>query len=263
MTWWCSARGLPWDGSWQAFPGVWLFVVVCFLAAWTWRWRADVPAWRHVAIPGGAVLLWITLDWPVGPLGAGYLASVHSAQFLMLAMVVPPVLLVGVDRARVRASLERHARARRVVDVLTRPLFAVIVFAVTMVLTHLPAVVDTLMALQIGAFALDAVWFATGILFWWPIIVCVPGRPHFPPLMQMLYLFFGTQPHLYIAMWLLGADFPSYATYELAPRVTALSAMTDQQIAGALLLAFGATYVLGAITVLFFRWSATTAAGNP
>ena len=263
MIWWCSARGVPWDGSWQAYPGVWLFVVACFLAAWTCRWKTDAGAWRRAAIPAGAILLWLTLDWPVGPIGAGYLASVHSAQFLMLAMVVPPLLLFGVDRARVAATLERHARLRRIMDVLTRPLLAVLVFAVTMVLTHLPSVVDTLMALQIGAFALDAVWLATGILFWWPIIVRIPARPHFPPLMQMLYLFFGTQPHLYIAMWLLGADFPSYATYELAPRVTALSAMTDQQIAGALLLAFGGTYVIGAITVLFFQWNRALAGERP
>lgn len=256
MIWWCSARGLPWDGSWQAYPGVWLFTIACFLAAWSIRARAETRVWRRAAIPVGAVLLWLTLDWPVGPLGAGYLASVHSAQFLMLAMIVPPLLLLGVDRARVAAALERHVRLRRAVDFITRPLLAIIVFAVTMVLTHLPNVVDTLMALQVGAFALDAVWLASGVLFWWPIVIGIPERRHFPPLMQMIYLFFGTQPHLYIAMWLLGADFPSYATYELAPRVTSLSAHTDQQVAGALMLAFGATYVLGAITVLFFRWSA-------
>jgi cytochrome c oxidase assembly factor CtaG len=112
------------------------------------------------------------------------------------------------------------------------------------------------MATQIGAFALDLAWFVVGLIFWWPVIIRVPERAHFPPLVQMLYVFFGTQPHLYIAMWLLAADYPSYGTYELAPRITSLSAITDQQIAGALMLAFGATYVLGVISVLFFRWMA-------
>jgi len=258
MTWWCSARGLPWDGQWQAYPGVWVFVILVAALFWFLRPRSSDGAWwRRVSILAGLVLLWITLDWPIGPLGAGYLVSVHSAQFLMLAMVVPPLLLIGVDRGRVAAVLQERHRLQRFVEAATRPLFAIVTFAVTMVLTHLPRVVDALMASQLGAFALDVAWFGAGLLFWWPVIVHVPERAHFPPLMQMLYLFFGTQPHLYIAMWLLGADFPAYATYELAPRVSALTAITDQQIAGAVMLGFGATYILGAITVLFFRWSAS------
>jgi cytochrome c oxidase assembly factor CtaG len=170
---------------------------------------------------------------------------------------VPPILLLALDRARIASLLASHPGIDQVIRRLSQPLFAIIVFAVTMILTHLPRVVDTLMASQAGAFALDLAWFGAGLLFWWPVILRLPVRPHFPPLVQMLYLFFGTQPHLYIAMWLLGADYPSYGTYELAPRVSGLPAIIDQQIAGALMLGFGATYVIGAITVLYFRWMAT------
>jgi len=256
VQWWCSARGQPWDGGWQAYPGVWLFVVALGALFWRLRARGDASRWRRASLLAGIVLLWLTLDWPVGPLGAAYLAWVHSVQFLMLAMIVPPLLLLGVDRARVAAALERNSALRRVVTTGTQPLFAIIAFAAIMIVTHLPRVVDGLMVSQLGAFALDLAWFAGGLLFWWPVIVRVPARAHFPPLMQMLYLFFGTQPHLYIAMWLLSAPFPVYGTYELAARVSALSSITDQQIAGAVMLGFGATFVLGAITVVFFRWIA-------
>lgn len=257
VQWWCSARGQPWDGSWQAYPGVWLFALGVFAAFLPLRATAAASPWRRAALPAAAILLWLTLDWPVGPLGAGYLAWVHSLQFLMLAMIVPPILLLGLDRARIAGMLATRPWLDHTIRRTSQPLFAIVVFAVTMILTHLPRVVDTLMASQAGAFVLDLAWFASGLLFWWPVVVRLPERPHFPPLVQMLYLFFGTQPHLYIAMWLLGADYPSYGIYELAPRISALSAITDQQIAGALMLGFGATYVLGAITVLYFRWMAT------
>jgi cytochrome c oxidase assembly factor CtaG len=259
VQWWCSARGMPWDGSWQAYPGVWLFVIAVGALFWSLRKRSEgqtvKPSNRQTLFfPAALLALWLTLDWPVGPLGAGYLAWIHSVQFLMLAMVVPPLLLLGLDRARIASLLARHAAFEASLRRVTQPLFAIVLFGVTMVLTHLPNIVDTLMATQPGAFALDFAWLVVGLIFWWPVIIRVPARPHFPPLVQMLYVFFGTQPHLYIAMWLLGADYPSYGTYELAPRITSLSAITDQQIAGALMLAFGATYVLGVITVLFFRW---------
>ena len=74
--------------------------------------------------------------------------------------------------------------------------------------------------------------------------------------MRMLYLFAGTQAHLYLSMWLMLAQYPAYGIYELAPRVTAFSAMEDQQIAGGLLLLIGGTYILAVISVLFFRWFA-------
>lgn len=255
VTWWCAARGEPWDGSWQAYPGVWIFAIVVGLAFSRVAIRGNA-GWRRAMLPLAIVLLWLTLDWPIGPLGAGYLAWIHSIQFLMLAMIVPPLLLLSVDRQRVNALLDRHPLIRGALTRLTQPLFAIILFAVTMVLTHLPRVVDGLMVTQLGAFALDLAWLLAGLVFWWPVVVRLPERAHFPPLMQMLYLFFGTQPHLYIAMWLLGADYPSYATYELAPRISSISATIDQQIAGAVMLGFGATYVIGAITVLYFRWMA-------
>jgi len=87
-------------------------------------------------------------------------------------------------------------------------------------------------------------------------VIDVPLRAHFGPPMRMLYLFAGTQAHLYLSMWLLLAEYPAYGIYELAPRVTALSALEDQQVAGGLLLTLGGTYVLAVISVLFFRWFA-------
>ncbi|MGH7635911.1 MAG: cytochrome c oxidase assembly protein, partial [Gemmatimonadaceae bacterium] len=129
-------------------------------------------------------------------------------------------------------------------------------FTVVMLATHAPGAVDVLMRSQPGAFLLDMAWFLSGLVFWWPIAIDLPARRHFGPPMRILYLFAGTQAHLYLSMWLLLAEFPAYGIYELAPRVTGLSAMEDQQVAGGLLLLVGGTYVLAVISVLFFRWFA-------
>jgi putative membrane protein/putative copper resistance protein D len=202
----------------------------------------------------GVALVWMALDWPAGPLGTGYLASVHAAQFLALAMVAPPLLLRGLDGDRVRALLDRNGIVAKIIVAVTTPLFAMIAFTVVMVSTHRPEVVDTLMRTQLGAFTLDLAWFVSGLAFWWPVVIDVPVRERFVLPMRMLYLFAGTQAHLYLSMWLLLAEFPAYGIYELAPRVTGLSALEDQQVAGGLLLTLGGTYVLAVISVLFFRW---------
>jgi putative membrane protein len=238
---------------------------VLALAAAYWRWSKPLDS-GTVARPvsagrraGGWIavaLIWLILDWPGGPLGTGYLASVHGAQFLVLAMIGPPLLLRGIDPGRVRALLERSRTASRIIGVATKPLLAMIVFTVVMLATHAPRAVDVLMRSQLGAFALDLAWFLSGLAFWWPVVLDAPVREHFGPPMRMLYLFAGTQAHLYLAMWLLLAELPVYGIYELAPRVTALSALEDQQVAGGLLLTIGGTYVLAVISVVFFRWFA-------
>lgn len=256
VQWWCAATTEPWTGRWQAYPGVWLFMLA--LAAMSWRVWRNVPDERRrpgrlVSLVAGLLLVWIALDWPVGPLGAGYLSSVHAVQFLLLAMFAPPLLLIG-GAAGLEALLQRHPRARSAVSAATHPLIAMIVFVIVMVATHVPTVVDAFMASQLGAFAIDTLWLGSGLLFWYPAVARMPERSRFNPPLRMLYLFFGTQAHLFIAVWLLSAGFPVYGTYELSPPIAALDPVQDQQLAGALMIALGGPFVLAAITVIFFRW---------
>jgi len=257
---WCSARDVAWTWSWQAYPGVWAFVVTVGFLVRAFRPIATDPMtvarrWRAFAGLSGLLLLWISLDWPVGPLGAGYLASVDAVQFIVLAMIVPPLLLAALDHARVERAVRARPRAERLLERLTAPLPVMIAFTIVMIVTHVPAVVDGLMRSQGGAFLLDLSWLVSGIVFWWPVVVGIPDRPGFPGPMRLLYLFFGTQVHLFIGTWLLVVHFPVYGTYELATRVSGLSALTDQQVAGGIMVGLTEPIVFGAMTVVFFRWA--------
>jgi putative membrane protein len=203
----------------------------------------------------GLFLLWLVLDWPVGALGGGYLASAHMVQYLALSLAAPPLLLRGVPAARIRAAA-RSPTVRRWGRRLFHPALTLGVFALVLCGTHLPAVVDGLMATQAGSFALDVTWLASGLLFWWPLLLPTPGWEPMPPLGRMAYLFGSSVPATLVAMMLVFAEFPQYATYELAPPVAGLemSPMTDQVVA-ALLMKFGGGVVIWTlITVLFFRW---------
>lgn len=255
MQWWCSATGEPWTWSWQAYPGVWLFVAAVAWLAWrTWK-SSGVGAGRRAAAAAALVLLWLTLDWPVGPLGAGYLASVHALQFISLGMVVPPLLLRAVSAEQAKRWFAARPALGRLVATLTQPLVGAFLFTIVMIVTHVPRVVDAVMRYQLGAFALDLAWLVSGLLFWWPVVVRIPERPDFGPLPRILYIFLGTQAHLFIAMWLLLADFPVYATYELAPRVVSLSALHDQQVAGGIMIGVAEPIVFAAIAAVFFKWA--------
>ena len=256
MTWWCSARGGPWDLTWQAYPGVWL-LIAALAGFYLWQ-RARVPVGtehghRTLSFVAGLVVLWVAADWPLGPLGAGYLVSVHALQYLLFSMAAPPLLLHGLPPTVLR-SLLGHRGLRGPARVLTRPLVAFAIFNVVLVATHLPAVVDVVKVSQLGSFAVDMAWLGAGLLFWWQVLgplpeltpMSYPGRIVF----LLANVFIPTVP----AAFLTFADYPIYAVYELAPRATGLTAVQDQQLAGLTMKIVGGLWIFGTASVLFFRW---------
>lgn len=263
MQFWCSARDTAWHWGWQAYPGVWLFLALLVLGASRWN-RAAAARSGTVAPPlhplflVGIIVLWLALDWPIGALGAGYLASVHMLQFLLIALVAPPCLLRG-PSPEALAMLERPSAGARLVRQLTAPLPALILFNVIVLATHLPALVDGLMRTQLGSMLIDLLWLGAGLAFWWSIVAPHPERPRFPPPLRMLYLIGGLMfsPVMFgVVGFLVYSERPLYGIYELAPPVSQLSSRDDHQIAGVLMSVGGATIAFIALSVIFWRWSA-------
>jgi len=257
MQWWCSATGQPWTWAWQAYPGVWLFVGL--LAYWYWRTvvrPAGLARGRNLGwFAAGVLCIWVALDWPVGALGAGYLATFHTVTYILLSLVAPPCLLLGIPPAAVRRGLD-HRLAGPLIRGVARPLVALTIFNVILLLSHLPAIVDGAMSSQLGALAIDLGWFLGGVALWWPVLapapdICRMGRP-----MKMAYLFASTLVPIIPSAFLTFAEYPLYATYELAPRIfEKMTAQQDQQVAGLIMKLVGDLPIWFAFGVIFFRWA--------
>jgi len=263
MTWWCSATGAPWSWTWQAFPGVWLFVGLV-VGSFAYALRRlepqrfagdDRPVQaREIALFGSGVMaLWAGLDWPLGLLAAGYLLSARTAQYLLFVLVAPPLLLLGTPRWLLRRLL-RGRVAFRLARALTRPLVPLVCYNAVLVGVHLPPVVEFAGGSQLTSFALDMLVIASGLVFWWPAL----GRlPEMKPLgypgrigYLLLSVFVPTVPAVFFTY----ARYPIYALYELAPRVDGISAVTDQQVAGLMMKTVGGLILFTVMSVMFFRW---------
>ena len=288
MTWWCSATGELWTWSWKAYPGVWVLVVL--LLAWYFRAVSRVNAGTLSAHPPtterpqerlarlgarksfrirpsawflvGTLCIWAALDWPIGALGAGYLVSVHTVSYILLALVAPPCLILGIPQD-VQLKAIQSPRLGPVLRLASRPWFAYALFNVVLFLTHVPAVVDSVMSSQVGAFTVDLAWLIAGLTLWWPLMapteLIAIRRP-----MKLAYLFASTLPPIIPSAFLTFADYPLYATYELAPRVyPILTAQQDQQIAGLLMKLVGDLPVWFAFGVIFFRWARDSSTTPP
>jgi putative membrane protein len=260
LQWWCSAQTAAWTWTPRPFPGVWVLVAI-LLGLYVWLRRSSAVAdgtdqtgarKRSWVWAGGVFALWLALDWPIGAL-AGYLASAHMLQYLLTALVAPPLLLLGVPEA-VWMRLARHGRAVRVLRFLTHPLIALAVFQLVIYYTHMPSVVDGLMPTPLGSFVIDTLWLAAGVIFWWPVVVPVPDRPGFGYPLKMGYLFLSTVLNTMPYAFLTFGELPFYGVYELAPPVGILSPREDQQLAGLLMKVGGGLILWTAITIQFFLW---------
>jgi putative membrane protein len=260
--------GVPWTWRWQAYPGVWLFVLtigVLYARSLLRHPYNGQRATGNVEVEGrtsrrevalfalGALALWIGLDWPVGVLAAGYLLSVKTLQYLLLGYIAPGLMLLGTPRWLLRRLVSAPV-AFRLARQLTRPLIPLAVANGVLVATHLPVVVDNLSRSQVWTFALDLAVIGSGFIFWWPALARLPELNPMSYGARIGYLglnvFLPTVPASFFTF----SQYPIYGLYELAPRVSGISAVADQRVAGLLMKTLGGAILFGTMSVMFFRW---------
>lgn len=253
--WWCVAQAEPWTWAWRPYPGVWVFVLA-LAGAYAWgisRAGDDASPGRIGWLVAGLACLWGGLDWPLAALGASYLASAHVAQFILVGVAAPALLLLALPPSAYR-WVEGRARLRRVLGWLTHPVPAFVIFNVGMTLTHWPPVTDALMVSALGSFALDMAWIVCGVIFWWPLLAPVPERPGFHPLLRIAYLALNALLIRPPFLMMVFSEYPIYGIYELAPPFPGTDPVNDQQLAGAVM-KLGTAWIMGAaVAVEFIRW---------
>ena len=157
-------------------------------------------------------------------------------SYILLSVVAPPCLLLGIPM-----ELQRKAATSARWGGLLQGSSAGRgsgwpCYAVVQLTTHVPQVVDAAMATQVGALLIDVAWLAAGFALWWPGVGPSPEVVRISRPLRMGYLFFSTLPTIVPSAFLTFADFPLYATYELAPRIfPILTAVEDQKVAGLLM----------------------------
>jgi len=258
MKLWCAALNKPWSWHWIAYPGVWLTVlvptIIYLVAVRRHGGTSRKTIWTFLA---AMIIFWVSSDWPVGTLGAGYLASVHMLEYVFYTLAVAPLMLLGTPEWMARRVLAK-LRLTGVHEWLSeRLVMSGLIFNIVLVVTHSPIGVDTLRSSQLGSFAMDMSWLVSGLILWMPILNPIKEQRTHPFAAKMVYLFVsaGIVP-IIPASFLTFASYPLYSTYELAPRVGSLTAVEDQQLAGITMKLGMAPVIWITLAVMFFRWAA-------
>jgi cytochrome c oxidase assembly factor CtaG len=199
---------------------------------------------------GGMLLLLLDLVSPIDALADGYLFSAHIVQHFLLALVIPPLLILGLTaEMRLPAALPTSA--------------AWLLGVGTMLIWHVPAFFNAALASDALHIFQHLTFLASGVIFWWPVL-CPMEKRRLPPIVAVPYLFSACT-----ACSLLGAAiafgspglYPAYLHPDdqlgILPLIRdswGLDAANDQRLGGLLMWVPGCFVYLSAILGTVSRW---------
>jgi cytochrome c oxidase assembly factor CtaG len=233
-------------------PAIWLdltfaAIALVYLHGWL-RLRSTtrnrIAARRAGSFFLGMFLIWIALASPLAGLDHQLLTA-HMAEHLLLMTLAPPLiwlgapvmaLLHGLPQQLVYAMgpLFRWRPVQQLGSALGQPVFCWLAATATLVGWHIPAAFTLGINSSAWHMAEHVSFFVTGLLFWWPVIQPWPSVTR-PDLSIIVYLFLATLPCDIIAGLLVFGERVVYTYYFSSMQPFGLSALEDQQCAGALM----------------------------
>jgi cytochrome c oxidase assembly factor CtaG len=219
-----------------------ILAALIYLRGWLRVRRLDrdsVEAWRAASFTLGLLSIWIATASPLAALDHDMLTA-HMVQHLLLMTFAPPLILLGV-KPPVQGTLRRIGRPlrsapiQRMGNVLTHPALCWFGAAGTLVVWHIPLMFTLGLRSQTWHGIEQASFLSTGLLFWLPVIQLRPSVSKWPESAMLLYLFLATLPCDILSGFLVFCDRVVYPVFLSSPPSFGLSALEDQQCAGALM----------------------------
>jgi putative membrane protein len=247
--------------EYQWHPEVWL--LVAFLAgAYVYMVRvigpAAVPAGsavvtrRHwIAFAAAITLTWVASDWPMHDISEKYLYSMHMFQHMILSYFVPPLALAATPTWLMRVLLGDGA-IYNTVRWFARPVVAGVLFNAAVIIIHIPGLVNASLSNGALHYLLHVMVVVAGLLMWMPVVGPLPEM-RIGPMGASIYLFLMSVVPTVPAAWLALAESVVYAPYgEQTVRLWGVSALSDQQFAGAVMKVAGGLYLWAFVVYFFF-----------
>lgn len=253
--------------SWDAPPAVTcllLITALVYLLGWA-RIRKtrkpQFPVWRLVCFLAGILSLFVAVASPLDTFSASLLIM-HMGQHFIFMSVAPPLILLGaplvpplrgLPAGFVRVVLGpffRSAAIRQVGRFLVRPQVAWLAMNLSFIAWHIPRSYEFALRTEFWHDVEHFCFFATSILFWWPVIEPWPSRPPANRWILVPYLVLADIINTGISAFLCFAGRLLYPSYGTNPRPFGFSALNDQSAAGAFMWVAGSiVFLLPAVAI--------------
>jgi cytochrome c oxidase assembly factor CtaG len=223
---------------------------------------------RGVAVPRLQIVLWhvglslqaIALLSPLGSL-ADELLSAHMAEHILLADLGAPLLLAGLRNPvlgfflprGVLVGLARRRRLRKAFRTLRRPLVAIPVYAAILYGWHLSFAFEGAVRHELVHVAQHASFIFAGVIVWWAALEPKRRQLH-GDLWKIGHILGARMIGMFLGMAFVLIREPVYTGVYGAGERHGVSALSDQQSAGAMMVAVDIAIMVFALS--FFFWQA-------
>jgi len=254
--------------TWSWYPSVIvgiLGLLVLYLAATRLR-----PPPRFIWFVLGMLAIVLALLSPLDILSDEYLFSAHMIQHLLLALVAPPLLLVGLPEAPVRQLVTRQI-PRHIEGWLGSPLVAWIIGIGTLWIWHIPALYSGTLADERLHIAEHLSFLVSGIIFWWPLFGPAASQT-LNTFFALVYLFTAALANSLLGIIFTFAPNLIYMDYRtpvdslrilpLLRERWGLSPLLDQQLGGLFMWVGGGLIFLAAMLAMLVRWYGAPLSGG-
>jgi len=225
-----------------------ILVVLIYLRGWLRLRRLNldsIQAWRAGAFMLGLFLIWLAIASQLSALDHEMLTA-HMVQHLLLMTFAPPLILLGAPvkpllygmphgLVQVMGRRFQSAGVHHVLRALAHPAICWLGAASTLIAWHIPAVLVLGLRSQMWHGIEQASFLVTGLLFWRPVVQPLPTSLKWPESSILVYLFLATLPCDILSGFLVFCDRVVYPVYFFSSQPIGLSALEDQQCAGALM----------------------------
>jgi putative membrane protein len=225
-----------------------LLFALTYVRGWVRVWRVAstaIPLWRAGAFVLGLLALWVAIGSPLAAIDHELLL-IHMVEHLLVAAVAPPLIWLSAPVLPIWLGVPHWlgCRAHRAIAsgafqplrlLFTHPITPWFAASLTILGWHIPAAFELAQQSPSWHWLQRATFLATGLVFWWPVIRPWSAVAQVPHAAVPLYLFAATLPCDALSAFLVFCDRVVYRQYLVEPHHFGMSALADQQAAGAVM----------------------------
>ena len=210
-----------------------------------------VPAWRRLVFALGLALAFLAVASPIHELGEREFFFVHMLQHILLGDLAPLCMVAGLTGPILRPVLAIPLFQR--LRFLAHPLVAFPIWAVNLVLWHLPFAYQGALHHSAVHAVQHILFFTCGCLMWAPVVEVLPAPEWFGTGMKLGYIVAVRIVETILGNVFVWSGGVFYHYYEHPVERWGISAHADQGIAGGLMMIEGSIVTICALAWLFLR----------